>query len=133
MQNASDDATLEELSSRDDISALLYQAGFGNQKLALSNKYKAIQFVLFDQVFKSRRDEIADLKAGLSADGMLSVVRANTACYSIVFPLQCDVVMDADDFLGKLVCYSRTEREKEVDEWFKDYVKDLSKEGKACK
>lgn len=42
----------------DDIAMLLYQSGFGNEHLTLDTKCKAVQYILFNQVFKSRRDQI---------------------------------------------------------------------------
>ena len=87
---------------RDDIAMLLYQSGFGNECLTVDSKCKAIQCILFNQVFKSRRDQIADLMEGLNSLGILELLRANEACHALVFPLQSEVQISEQDVLALL-------------------------------
>ena len=71
---------------RDDIAMLLYQSGFGNEILTVDTKCKAVQCIMFNQVFKTRRDQISDLMEGLSSLGILELLRANEACRALLFP-----------------------------------------------
>jgi hypothetical protein len=48
--------SLTSFSTRDDISMLLYHAGFTNEALTPQTREKAIQRVLLHQVFRSRRE-----------------------------------------------------------------------------
>jgi len=61
LQEESDPERLNQLMVHDDIAMLLYQSGFGNEHLTLETKCKAEQCILFNQVFKSRPDQIEDL------------------------------------------------------------------------
>ena len=95
---------------RDDIAMLLYQSGFGNEHLTLDTKCKAVQCILFNQVFKSRRDQIEDLMAGLNSLGILDLLRTNESCRALVFPLQSEVQNSESDVLGlimKMTCQRR--------------------------
>ena len=114
--------------AREDISMLLYHAGFGNECHTLGNKYKAIQCILFSQVFKSRCDEISDLKDGLNAVGILELLRVNEACHAFVFPLRSEVGISENDALA-LLDYEEdlSDQEKQVKLWFTEYVKLLAK------
>lgn len=115
------------MAMRDDISLLLYQAGFGNQYVTMANKSKAIQCILFHQVFKARRDQIVDLMDGLNTLGILELLRANNACLSLVFPLHSEVSISERDVLAKVeYLQDQSERENEVALWFEQYVKYLA-------
>ncbi|XP_044167225.1 E3 ubiquitin-protein ligase UPL2-like isoform X1 [Acropora millepora] len=127
LQGAKDEQELETMAMRDDISLLLYQAGFGNQYVTMANKSKAIQCILFHQVFKARRDQIVDLMDGLNTLGILELLRANNACLSLVFPLHSEVSISERDVLAKVeYLQDQSERENEVALWFEQYVKYLA-------
>ena len=79
------------MAMQDDISLLLYQAGFGNQYVTMANKRKVIQCILFHQVFRASRDQIVDLMDVLNTLDILELLRANNACLSLVFPLHSEV------------------------------------------
>lgn len=113
---------------RDDIAMLLYQSGFGNDHLTLETKCKAVQCILFNQVFKSRRDQIADLMTGLNSLGILELLRTNESCRALVFPLQSEVQTSEGDVLG-LLDYEDdlSEQEEQVKLWFEEYVKSLAR------
>lgn len=114
------------MAMQDDISLLLY----GNQYLSLANKSKAIQCVLFHQVFESRRDQISDLMDGLNTLDILQLLRANNACLSLVFPLQYEVSISESDVLATLeYSQDQSDQEKEVALWFNQYVKYLGGAG----
>lgn len=131
MQGAKVAEELNTLAMRDDISLLLYQAGFGNQCLILANKSEAIQCILFHQVFKSRCDQISDLMDGLNTLGILELLRVNDACLPVVFPLLSDVSISENDVLSNLEYLpNQSAQEQEVSSWFSQYVKYLA-EGKA--
>ena len=111
----------------EDVSLILYQAGFGNQTLTISNKDEAIQCILFHQVIKSRRDQIADLVHGLDTMNILELIRMNNACLSVVFPLTSEVAISESDFIGRLEhAQGLQANEKEVITWFEQHVKSLS-------
>ena len=113
---------------RDDIAMLLYQSGFGNDHLTLETKCKAVQCILFNQVFKSRRDQIADLMTGLNSLGILELLRTNESCRALVFPLQSEVQTSEGDVLV-LLDYEDdlSEQEEQVKLWFEEYVKSLAR------
>ncbi|XP_044163064.1 uncharacterized protein LOC114976945 isoform X4 [Acropora millepora] len=54
VNDAKSNEELETLGNRNDVSLLLYHAGFGNEQLLLVNKSKATQCILHRQVFMSR-------------------------------------------------------------------------------
>lgn len=113
---------------RDDIAMLLYQSGFGNECLTVDSKRKAIQCILFNQVFKSRRDQIADLMEGLNSLGILELLRANEACHALVFPLQSEVQISEQDVLASLDYETDlSDQEHQGKLWFAEYVKLLGR------
>ena len=113
---------------RDYTAMLLYQSGFGNDHLTLETKCKAVQWILFNQVFKSRCDQIADLMAGLYSLGILELLRTNELCRALVFPLQSEVQTSEGDVLG-LLDYEGdlSEQEEQVKLWFEEFVKSLAR------
>ena len=112
---------------RDDIAMLLYQSGFGNEHLTLDTKCKAVQCILFNQVFKSRLDQIEDLMAGLNSLGILELLRTNESCRALVFPLQSKV-QNSESVLG-LLDYEDdlSAQEEQVKLWFEEYIKLLAR------
>ena len=127
IQNAEDNESLRSLAAEEDVSLILYQAGFGNQTLTVSNKDEAIQCILFHQVIKSRRDQIPDLVHGLDTMSILELIRMNDACLSVVFPLTTEVAISESEFIGRLKhAQGLQANEKEVITWFEQYIKSLS-------
>ena len=80
MHETNDAEKLQELMVRDDIAMLLYQSRFGNECLSVDTKCKEVQCILFNQVIKTRRDQITALMEGLNSLGVLELLRANEAC-----------------------------------------------------
>lgn len=127
IQNAEDNESLQSLAAEEDVSLILYQAGFGNRTLTISNKGEAIQCILFHQVIKSRRDQIADLVHGLDTMSILELIRMNDACLSVVFPLTSEVAISESEFIGRLeYAQGLQANEKDVITWFEQYIKSLS-------
>lgn len=119
---------MHSLLAHEDISLLLYQAGFGNEILTLANKHKTVQCILFNQIFKQRPDQISDIIDELDTVGILELLQANKACLELVLPLTSEVAISADDILRVLdfeVC--KSEEENQVKYWFTDYVKLLKR------
>lgn len=112
----------------DDIAMLLYQSGFGNEHLTLDTKCKAVQYILFNQVFKSRHDQIEALMAGLNSLCILELLRTNESCRALVFPLQSEVQNSESDVLG-LLDYEDdlSAQEQQVKLWFEEYIKLLAR------
>ena len=102
MHETNDAEKLQELMVRDDIAMLLYQSGFGNECLTVDTKCKAVQCILFNQVFKTRRDQITALMEGLNSLGVLELLRANEACLALVFPLHSEVQISEHDVISLL-------------------------------
>ena len=112
----------------DDIAMLLYQSGFGNEHLTLDTKCKAVQYILFNQVFKSRRDQIEALMAGLNSLCILELLRTNESCRALVFPLQSEVQNSESDVLGLLDYeHDLSAQEEQVKLWFEEYIKLLAR------
>lgn len=108
---------------------LLYHAGFGNESLTSATKEKAIQCVLFHQVFKSRRDQIDDLKDGLNSGFLLRLPAANTSCVPVAFPLSNESVIKSEDILRLIKLEDDlTHKQVEVGAWFSEYVNMLNNE-----
>ena len=111
---------------RDDISMLLYHAGFANESLTPQTEEKAIQCVLLHQVFRSRREQIDYLKQGLQEVLLLNLLKANPSCAEIVFPLTSEHVITAAEFLQFNQSDSDlTEKQVQVLAWFREYVQNL--------
>ena len=53
MHETNDAEKLQELIVRDHIAMLLYQSGFGDECFTVVTKCKAVQCILFNQVFKT--------------------------------------------------------------------------------
>ena len=118
---------------RDDIAMLLYQSGFGNECLTVDTKCKAVQCILFDQVFKTRRDQITALMEGLNSLGILELLRANEASRALVFPLHSEVQISEHDVLSLLDYEEHLSFQEEQGKmWFEEYVKLLGRGNIIC-
>lgn len=105
---------------------LLYHAGFTNEALTPQTKEKAIQCVLLHQVFRSRREQIDDIKQGLQEGLLLNLLRSNPSCVRIVFPLSSEHVLKATDILQLIRSDSDlTEKQAQVLAWFKESVQKI--------
>ena len=119
IQNTEDNESLQSLAAQEDVSLILYQAGFGNQTLTVSSKNEVIQSILFHQVIKSQRDQITDLFRGLDTMSILELIRMNDACLSVVFPLTSDVTISESEFFGRLEhAQGLQAKEQEIIGWF---------------
>ena len=78
----------------------LYQSGFANECLTIDTNCKVVQCILFNQVFKTRCDQITALMEGLNSLGILELLRANEACRALVFPLHSEVQICEHDVLS---------------------------------
>ena len=133
MHETNDAKKLQELMVRDDIAMPLYQSGFGNECLTVDNKCKAVQCILFNQVFKTRRDQITALMEGLNSLGVLELLRANDACRALVFPLHSEVVMSEHDVISLLEYEEHLSFQEEQGKmWLEEYVKLLGRGNIIC-
>ncbi|KXJ09123.1 G2/M phase-specific E3 ubiquitin-protein ligase [Exaiptasia diaphana] len=132
-----DRETLQKMMGRAEVSMLLYQAGFGNQMLTPETKRKAIQCVLFHEVLKRQRDQIASLREGLNTVvGLADFLKANPSCLCLVFPLQVEVAITKDCVLEHLEhdpVSSLTAAECQTVTWFNNYVHWLGEDGDVSK
>ena len=113
---------------RDNIAMLLYQSGFGNECLIVDSKCKAVQCILFNQVFKTQCDQITSLMEGLNSLGVLELLRANEACRALVFPLHSEVQISERDVISLLECEENLSFQEEQGKmWLEEYVKLLGR------
>lgn len=130
MNDATSEDEMETLRARDDIAAMLYQAGFGHEMLQLSNKSTAVQLILQHQVLRSRNESIRHLREGLDNACLMDLLVVNNGCLSLIFPLSCEVMYDHRDLLEclekEIVC--NTPKEEQALLWFKDYIISLGKQ-----
>ena len=118
---------------RDDMAMLLYQCGFGNECLTVDTKCKAVQCILFHQVFKTQRDQITALVEGLNSLGVLELLRANEACRTLVIPLHSEVQISEDDAISPLDYEEHlSSQEEQGKKWFEEYVKLLGRGNIIC-
>ena len=133
MHETNDAKKLQELVVRDDIALLLYQSGFGNECLTIDSKCKALQYILFNQVFKTRRDQITALIEGLNSLGVLELLRANEACGALVFPLHSKVQISEQDVISLLEYEEHLSYQEEQGKiWLEEYVKLLGRGNIFC-
>lgn len=125
VNDAKSNEELETLGNRNDVSLLLYHAGFGNEQLLLVNKSKVTQCILHREVFMSRRDAITGLKNGQFTANFLNLITANSGCLQLIFPLSHEVQYRANDIMALIDKTSPTDitdKRKKVFEWFTCYL-----------
>ncbi|KAJ7394620.1 hypothetical protein OS493_000438 [Desmophyllum pertusum] len=111
------------------MAMLFYQSGFRNECLTIDSKCKVAQCILYNQVFKTRQDQIADLMEGLNSLGILELLRANAACQALVFPLRSEVQISEHDVLALLDFETDlSDQEQQGKLWFTEYVKLLGRD-----
>ena len=126
MQELDNPSEFVSFQTREDVSLLLYHAGFGNEILTPVTREKALQCVLLHQVFRCRRESVDDLKIGLEEGLVRTLLHSNLACLTIVFPLTGEHAINAEDVLRLL----RTDddlspKQQQVFDWFKEYIRRL--------
>ena len=125
IQNASEDI-IDSLTASETL--LLCEAGFSNEMLSTANKHRACQYIMTHIVFKTRRDEINQLKEGLESVSLLSFLEHAESCLPLVFPLTTDVQVSTDSFLDLISkdWLSGLEGvQKRTMDWFSKYVRDV--------
>ena len=133
MHETNDAKKLQELVVRDDVALLLYQSGFGNECLTLDTECKALQCILFNQVFKTRRDQITALIEGLNSLGVLELLSANEACRALVFPLHSEVQISEQDVISLLEYEEHLFYQEEQGKiWLEEYIKLLGRGNIFC-
>lgn len=86
-------------------------------------------------VFKSRKDELEQMKDGLESLSLINFLRLSEGCMRYVFPLQIEATVTKDEFL-RAIDYRWVETldgtQKKALHCFVQYVNevDLGKEGK---
>ena len=126
LQNLNDQSGLATFHALDDVSMLLYHAGFGNEPLTSDMKDKVIQCVLIHQVFRSRRVQIEDLKTGLQKGLLLNLLRSNLSCLSIAFPLADEHVITSENILPLVrPVGTLSQMQEKIFNWYKEYIQRL--------
>ena len=125
MQDFDSPSEFNAFKIREDVSLLLYHAGFGNEILTSATREKALQCVLLRQVFRSRREEVEDLKIGLEEGLVHTLLHSNLSCLTIVFPLNGEHAINIDDVLHLLYTDDDLSPKQQVFDWFREYIKKL--------
>lgn len=125
IQNALND---EDLNLTPNELLLLTEAGFANELLTMFNKYRACQCVMTHVVFKTRREEIDQLRKGMDSISLISFLQSCEGCLPYIFPLTDELKITADDFLDliPISCFSEMTDGKKNMDWFIQYVKDVA-------
>ena len=106
---------------------MLSEAGFVNELITIQNKYRACQCVMTHVVFKTRKEEIDQLRIGMESISLLSFLKSSEECLSYIFPLVRDLKITAEEFINIIPPSSSFDQGDggETINWFVQYVKDV--------
>ena len=130
MQDAKSEETLYDVVYKDDgIQLLLMQAGFASELVKMNNRHRACQAIILHLVFKTRKEELDQLKPGLESLSLINFLRVSEGCLKYVFPLQSEAMVTKDDFLKVIdqSVESLEGDEKKAYDWFVQYVNEVDK------
>lgn len=116
---------------------LLSQAGFANELVTLNNKYRACQCIIIRFVFKTRREELQQLRVGLESISLLQFLKMCESCVTYIFPSAKEVKVKSADFLrliDKSWLQNLVGTEDAAMAWFTQYVIEIenANSGEAC-
>ena len=77
MQDAKNADELNAILDKDNVLLLLSQAGFANE---LIDKYRACQCIIIHFVFKTRREELQQLRVGYESISLLQFLKMCESC-----------------------------------------------------
>ena len=132
MQDAESEETLYNAVYNDDsIQLLLMQAGFANEFVKLNNKHRACQAIILHLVFKTRKEELDQLKSGLESLSVINFLKVSEGSLKYVFPLRSEAMVTKDDFLKVIETSvdSLEGDEKKAYDWFVQYVDEVANKG----
>ena len=132
MQDAESEETLYNAAYNDDsIQLLLMQAGFANEFVKLNNKHRACQAIILHLVFKTRKEELDQLKSGLESLSVINFLKVSEGSLKYVFPLQSEAMVTKDEFLKVIETSvdSLEGDEKKAYDWFVQYVHEVANTG----
>ena len=107
---------------------MLNQAGFTCEFVNLTNKHRACQCILVHVVFKTRREELQQMRDGLDSVSLLQFLQISESCVKFVFPLQSEVKVQLPDFLRKIDATWLSTLDgvhQTVVKWFTQYVTEI--------
>lgn len=107
---------------------MLNQAGFTCEFVNLTNKHRACQCILVHVVFKTRREELQQMRDGLDSVSFLQFLQISESCVKFVFPLQSEVKVQLPDFLRKIDATwlgTLDGVHQTVVKWFTQYVTEI--------
>ena len=100
IRDADTEDQLNEVTNKDETVVLLTQSGFTNEFVSLLHRHRACQYIMIHVVFKSRREELDQLREGLESLSFTTFLKLSAACMKYVFPLQGEVEVSKEDFLN---------------------------------
>lgn len=86
MQYAENEDQLNEAVVNDDTVLLLTQAGFTNELVKLDNRHRACQCITIHVVFKTRREELEQLREGMESLSLIIFLQVSTGVFILYFP-----------------------------------------------
>ena len=113
---------------KDDIQQLLTQAGLTCELVNMTNKHRACQYIIVHVVFKTRREELQQMRCGLESVSPMQFLQINNSCIKYVFPLQNEVTVHLSMFLRKIdaTWFNTLDGvHTTVVEWFKQYATEV--------
>lgn len=107
------------------------QAGFANELVKLNNKRRACQAIILHLVFKTRKEELDQLKSGLESLSVINFLKVSEGSLKYVFPLRSEAMVTKDDFLKVIETSvdSLEGDEKKAYDWFVQYVDEVANTG----
>ena len=75
------------------------QTGFVSELVKTNNRHMTCQAIILHLVFKTRKEELDQLKSGLESLSLINFLRVSEGCLKYVFPLQSEAMVTKDDFL----------------------------------
>lgn len=131
IRDAETEDQLTEVTNKDETMVLLTQSGFTNEFVSLSNRHRACQCIMIHAVFKSRREELEQLREGLESISIITFLKLSAACVKYVFPLQSEVEVRKEDFLNLIDRHwveSLCGSQKTAMDWFLQYVNEINED-----
>lgn len=138
LQEAKSQSDFDAINGDEETFMLLTTAGFVNKLVCYSNAITAAHLVLVHQVLAMRREELDDIRNGLSSKGVGEFLAAHPSLWKQAFAQRSDIVVSAAS-LQSAVTYHHsirsrgsTETEKKLMQWFLQYITDIKENEGTC-
>lgn len=128
IQDAQCEEELDAIISKDDLQLMLTQAGFTCELVNMTNRHRACQCIIVHVVFKTRREELQQMRNGLESVSIMQFLQISGKCVKYVFPLQNEVKIELSDILQKINgnwLKTLDSFHAKIMEWFAQYLKEI--------